>query len=40
MKKDTLIGLFETTGTYINMTPTEKKIEKRKNQPRDKSKKK
>jgi len=40
MKKGTLTGFFESTGTYVNMNPTEKKIEKRKNQPRDKSKKK
>ena len=30
MKKGTLTGLFESTGTYINMNPTEKKIEQRK----------
>ena len=40
MKKGTLTGLFGSTGTYINMNTTEKKIEKRKNQPRNKSKKK
>jgi len=40
MKKGTLTGFFENTGTYVNMNPTEKKIEKRKNQPKDKSKKK
>jgi len=38
MKKGTLTNFFEKTGTYINSTPVEKKIEKRKNQPRDKSK--
>ena len=38
MKKGTLTGFFETTGTYINMTPTEKKIEKKKNEIKIKSK--
>ena len=34
MKKGTLTNFFEKTGTYINMTPTEKKIELKKNKPK------
>ena len=37
MKKGTLTGLFETTGTYISMTPAEKKAEQKKNKPKNKT---
>jgi hypothetical protein len=37
MKKGTLTNFFEKTGTYINMTPTKKKIEQKKNKPKNKS---
>ena len=36
MKKGTLTNFFEKTGTYINMTPIEKKIEQKKNKQKDK----
>ena len=35
MRKGNLTDFFEATGTYINMTKTEKKIEQRKNKPKD-----
>jgi len=37
MKRGTLTGLFQTTGTYINMTPAEKKVEQKKNKPKNKT---
>lgn len=35
MKKGTLTNFFEKTGTYVNMNPAEKKIEQKKNKPKN-----